>query len=117
VYVAGVVVMSLWGLLTPAVQGVMTRLVSASEQGQLQGANSSVLGVASLIGPLLFTQTFASFIGPHRNWHLPGAPFLLAALLVGAALVVAIRTMATQLRGIPDPHGARVPANAAIDHE
>ena len=116
-YVVGVVVMSLWGLLTPAVQGVMTRLVSPSEQGQLQGANSSLLGMASLLGPLLFTQAFASFIGPHRDWHLPGAPFLLSAVLLAAALIVALRVMATQLRGIPDPHGASVPANAAIDPE
>jgi DHA1 family tetracycline resistance protein-like MFS transporter len=114
-YVAGVMVMSLWGLLGPAIQGVMTRLVSPSEQGQLQGANSSVLGISSLIGPILFTQTFASFIGPHRDWHLPGAPFLLSALLLGGALLVGLRTMATQLRGIPDPHGAALPANAAVD--
>jgi DHA1 family tetracycline resistance protein-like MFS transporter len=116
-YVAGIIVMSLWGLLGPAVQGVMTRLVGPMEQGQLQGANSSVLGIASLIGPLLFTQTFASFIGPHRSWHLPGAPFLLSALLLVGALIVGLRTMSTQLRGIPDPAGARVPANAAVDPE
>ena len=60
---SGVVFMSLWGLMGPALQGVMTRLVSPSEQGQLQGANSSVLGIATLIGPMLFTQTFATFIG------------------------------------------------------
>jgi DHA1 family tetracycline resistance protein-like MFS transporter len=116
-YIAGIIVMSLWGLLGPAVQGLMTRLVGPTEQGRLQGANSSVLGIASLIGPLLFTQTFASFIGPHRNWHLPGAPFLLSALLLVAALVVGLRTMATQLRGLPDAHGAGVPANAAVDPE
>ena len=80
----GMVVMSLWGLMGPALQGVMTRLVSPSEQGQLQGANSSVLGIATLIGPILFTQTFATFIGAHRDWHLPGAPFLLSALLLVA---------------------------------
>ena len=63
IYASGIVLMSLWGLMSPALQGLMTRLVSPSEQGQLQGANSSVLGIATLIGPLLFTQTFASFIG------------------------------------------------------
>ena len=102
VYVIGIVVMSLWGLLGPALQGVMTRLVSPSEQGQLQGANSSVLGIASLFGPLLFTQIFASFIVEHRSWNFPGAPFLLSALLLVAALVVALRTMATRLKGQVD---------------
>jgi len=101
VYAVGIVVMSLWSLMNPALQGWMTRLVSPSEQGRLQGANGSVLGIATLIGPILFTQTFANFIGPHRDWHLPGAPFLLSALLLVSALSVALRVMATRLQSVP----------------
>lgn len=101
IYFAGVVVMSLWGLMNPALQGLMTRLVGPSEQGQLQGANSSVLGIATMIGPLLFTQTFATFIGAHRDWHLPGAPFLLSAVLLVSSLAVALRVMATRLQSLP----------------
>lgn len=101
IYASGVVLMALWGLMGPALQSVMTRLVSPSEQGQLQGANSSVLGIATLIGPLLFTQTFASFIGAHRDWHLPGAPFLLSAILLVSSLTVALRVMATRLQTAP----------------
>ncbi len=52
-----------------------------TEQGQLQGANASLMGIANLFGPGLFTQVFALFIGDRAVWHLPGAPFLLAALL------------------------------------
>jgi len=100
-YAAGVVVMSLWSLMGPALQGWMTRLVSPSEQGQLQGANSSVLGISTLIGPLLFTQTFATFIGAHRDLHLPGAPFLLSAVLLVSALAVALRVMSTSLQRVP----------------
>jgi MFS transporter, DHA1 family, tetracycline resistance protein len=99
-YSVGIAVMSLWGLMNPALQGLMTRLVSPSEQGQLQGANGSVLGIATLIGPLLFTQTFATFIGVHRDWHLPGAPFLLAALLLVSSLTVALRVMAGRLQSV-----------------
>jgi MFS transporter, DHA1 family, tetracycline resistance protein len=100
-YASGVVLMSLWGLMGPALQGWMTRLVSPSEQGQLQGANSSVLSISTLVGPLLFTQTFAMFIGAQRDWHLPGAPFLLSAILLVASLAVALRVMATRLRTAP----------------
>ena len=50
----------------------------ASEQGQLQGANSSSRGITGLIGPAMFTTTFAWLLG----W-LPGAPFLLAAIPAG----------------------------------
>lgn len=99
-YAVGIAVMSLWGMMNPALQGLMTQLVSPAEQGQLQGANGSVLGIATLIGPLLFTQTFATFIGAHRDWHLPGAPFLLSALLLVASLTVALRVMAGRLQGV-----------------
>ena len=85
---AGIPVMALWGLAGAAVQGLMTARVSASEQGRLQGANASVTGIANLIGPGIFTMTFAYVIGAGRDWQLPGAPFLLAALMLVAAAIL-----------------------------
>jgi len=84
----GLPVLMLWGFAGPPAQGLMSRRVSASEQGQLQGAGSSLRGITGLIGPGLFTFTFAKFIGDWRELHLPGAPFLLAAslLAIGAPL-------------------------------
>ncbi len=87
----GLPLVSLWGLSGPAMQGLMTRHVAPSEQGQLQGARSSLMGIAGLIAPALFTQTFAAFISSQRDLHLPGAPFLLAAMLLLLALLVAWR--------------------------
>jgi DHA1 family tetracycline resistance protein-like MFS transporter len=88
VFWAGIPVMALWGLAGAAVQGLMTARVSASEQGRLQGANASVTGIANLIGPGIFTMTFAYVIGAGREWQLPGAPFLLAALMLAAAAIL-----------------------------
>lgn len=84
-------VFAFMGLVGPAAQALMTRHVGPSEQGRLQGANSSIMGITGMIGPGLFTLTFASFIGAHRDWRLPGAPFLLAALLMAMAVVLAWR--------------------------
>ena len=64
-----------------------------SEQGQLQGANASLMGIANLIGPGIFTQSFALFIGAGAIVYLPGAPFLLAAIMLAAAIAVAVYTM------------------------
>ena len=88
IYCLGIPVMAFWGLAYPAAQGLMTRRVSPSEQGQLQGAIAGLTGIAGMIGPSLFTQTFAAFIGPQADWHLPGAPYLLSTclLLIGAGL-------------------------------
>lgn len=96
VFLAGIPVMALWGLAGPSAQGLMTRHVSPSEQGRLQGANSSIMGIAELLGPGLFTLTFAAFISTQRAWHLPGAPFLLAAVLLLAALFTAWRVTREQ---------------------
>jgi DHA1 family tetracycline resistance protein-like MFS transporter len=49
----------------------MTRRVSPFEQGELQGAIASLRGIAMLIGPGLFSLTFACFIAPEHP--LPGA--------------------------------------------
>jgi DHA1 family tetracycline resistance protein-like MFS transporter len=88
----GVPVMALWGIATPSLQALMTRLVDATEQGRLQGALASLMGLASLIGPTMFTQIFAVFISTRAELKLPGAPFLLAALLLFTAMLVAWRT-------------------------
>jgi len=92
----GAPVMALWGLSGPALQEMMSRLVSPSEQGQLQGANNSSRSVTGLVGPALFTGTFAWLLG-----LVPGAPFLLAAaLLIVAAGVSWVVTK-------PSPAAAR----------
>jgi len=57
----GIPVFSLMGLYGPSSQGLMTRHVQPSQQGQLQGANNSIMGIAGVIGPGIFTLTFASF--------------------------------------------------------
>ena len=83
---------SLWGLSSPATQGMMSRRIGASDQGRLQGAIGSLRGITGMLGPKIYTGTFAAFIvggGATRlGWRLPGAPFLLAAGLVVVALAV-----------------------------
>jgi DHA1 family tetracycline resistance protein-like MFS transporter len=74
----------------------MTQLVAPESQGQLQGATSSVQSVSQLLGPFLFTLTFAYFIGANVSIKLPGAPFLLASVLLVLALVIAVRTLASR---------------------
>jgi DHA1 family tetracycline resistance protein-like MFS transporter len=88
----GVPVMALWGIANPSAQGIMTHLVDPTEQGQLQGALSSIMGIASCIGPGLFTQSFAIAIGPRASWGIPGAPFLLASFVLVCAAFIAWRT-------------------------
>jgi DHA1 family tetracycline resistance protein-like MFS transporter len=91
---AGIPLLALWGFASPSALGLMSRRVSASEQGQLQGANASLMGVANMVGPGLFTQVFAFFIGAGGALHLPGAAFWLASGLLVVAAAVALRATA-----------------------
>jgi DHA1 family tetracycline resistance protein-like MFS transporter len=87
----GIPILAIWGLYGPASQGLMTRRVSPSEQGELQGALSSIMGITGMIGPGLFTLIFAHFIATGRSFTVPGAPFFMASFLVLAALLLAWR--------------------------
>jgi DHA1 family tetracycline resistance protein-like MFS transporter len=93
-FLAAVPVVALWGLASPTVQGIMSQQVGASQYGELQGAAGAVMGVATMIGPALFAGTFAWFIGEGAPLHLPGAAFLLAALLLAAGAALALQVTA-----------------------
>ena len=99
----GIPVMSLWGVSGAAIQSFMTKRVAPDQQGQLQGANTSVQSISQLLGPFLFTLTFAYFIGAQAPLHLPGAPFFLASALVVLSLGIAAGTLS----------GAKLRANKA----
>jgi len=88
---AGMPIFALMGLFNPGLQSLMTQRVAPTEQGRLQGANTSIVGIAGMVAPALFTGSFAFFIGRGSALHLPGAPFLLAASLTFAALIVVWR--------------------------
>jgi MFS transporter, DHA1 family, tetracycline resistance protein len=90
----GIPFMALWGLAGASTQALMTRLVAPEQQGQLQGATTSVQSVSQLLGPFLFTLTFAYFIGAEAPFKLPGAPFFLASALLLLALLISGRTLA-----------------------
>jgi DHA1 family tetracycline resistance protein-like MFS transporter len=88
-FLAGIPVLSIWGLAAPAFQALMSRRVEPSAQGRLQGALASMSGITGMIGPILFTQIFTW--GISSKWlHLPGAPFWSASLLLCGSLLVAL---------------------------
>lgn len=88
---AGLPVFAAMGFFGPALQALMTRHVSPQEQGQLQGANSSMSALVGLLAPGTFSLVFAASIDPAVGWHLPGAAMLLAAAVTLVALVLGAR--------------------------
>ena len=79
---------ALGAVVTPAVQGIMSRLTADDSQGELQGVMTSTVALSMIISPLIMTQVFAAFADEGARYVLPGAPFLVSMLLMVACAVV-----------------------------
>jgi len=88
-FMASTVLFCTMGFFSAAIQGLMSKRMDPSTQGQLSGANSSLNGIAGMIGPILFTTVFRTTIDPDGGFYLPGAPFFLAAIVLGIGLLTA----------------------------
>ncbi|MEI8279946.1 MAG: TCR/Tet family MFS transporter [Bacteroidota bacterium] len=83
----------LGGIAGPAMQGVLSNHVPANEQGELQGAMTSMMSVTTIIGPPMMTNLFAYYTGAQAPFNFPGAPFIAAAVLALASTLLAARSM------------------------
>lgn len=102
-FLLGLPISALWAVAAPATMALVTQQVPADVQGRIQGSLSSLVSLAGIFAPALFAGAFGFFIGPGAPVRLPGVSFLLAALLLGIAALVAWRyTDAAHLRAAPD---------------
>ena len=78
------------GLAGPAIQSIVAGQVPPSDQGKIQGALTSLIGLTSVVAPLIFTTgLFGYFTSRSAVFPLPGAPFFLGSgLLLVAAFVL-----------------------------
>jgi len=76
-----------------AVQGFLSRQVSETEQGALQGGLTSLMSLTGIFGPIIGTALFSYFTGDQTTLYLPGVSFLLAALLNMIALAITLRVL------------------------
>lgn len=85
----GVPIDAFWGLFNATSQSLMTKRVDAREQGELQGAISSISALSKIVGPVIFTSIFALSINPTFGINLPGLTFWLASGLLLSACAIA----------------------------
>ena len=79
---------ALGGVISPALQGIMSQRVADNAQGELQGALTSVSSFAMILSPIVMTATFARYTSDNAPLYLPGAPFMLAMGLAMLGLVL-----------------------------
>lgn len=83
----------LGGIAGPALQSIISGNVPPNEQGELQGALTSLMSLTSVLGPIMMTGTFAYFTGPTAPFYFPGASFLLGAVLMLFSLIWAYNAL------------------------
>jgi DHA1 family tetracycline resistance protein-like MFS transporter len=90
---AFIVPYALAGITTPAIQGIISTKVSANEQGELQGIMTSMMSLATIIGPLSMSYLFAHFTQANAPIYFPGAPFLAGAVLSILSIVICYQNL------------------------
>jgi DHA1 family tetracycline resistance protein-like MFS transporter len=83
----------LGGIAGPALQSIITGNVPSNEQGELQGALTSLISATSIVGPIIMTGSFAYFTGKSAPFYFPGASFLLGALFMLCSLIWAYKAL------------------------
>ncbi len=76
---------ALGGVAGPTLQGLLSNSVSVKEQGNLQGAITSIMSITTIIGPAIATSLFYFFTHDEEQHYFPGAPYTAAAIILIAA--------------------------------
>ncbi len=103
IYLMAIPIFAGVGLLQPGVLGLMSRRVDPRHQGQLQGANQSLQGIASFVGPPIFGLIFAWSVRHDASLHLPGLAILISCGLLVLAFLIALRVARPALASQPAP--------------
>ncbi len=83
----------LGGIAMPSIQGIISAHVPANEQGELQGALTSLMSATSIVGPLIMTNVFAYFTSSQAPFHFAGAPFIVSAVLTLFSTILAYKSL------------------------
>ncbi len=86
---------ALGGIAGPAMQGMISNQVPATEQGELQGALTSMISITSILGPLMMNYLFAVFTAVNAPFYFPGIQFISGSLLIFFSIFFAIRNLST----------------------
>lgn len=78
----------LGGICGPSLQSVITGHVPANQQGELQGALTSLMSLTAIFGPFMMNNSFAFFTSAKAPFQFPGVHFILGAICMGVSIVL-----------------------------
>ena len=104
-------VYAMGGIAGPSIQGIISNQVPANEQGELQGALTSLTSTTAIFGPLIMANLFSFFTSPKAPVYLPGAPYFLASILIVISAALARRGL--KRNGNRQPEQMSIPTEPA----
>lgn len=89
-FLISIPISSMAGLTSPSLMAIASRHAGESQQGRLQGALSSLQGVAMMVAPLILAEIFSVAI-QRGGRPYSGIPFAFTSLVLCTALLLAAR--------------------------
>lgn len=91
----------LGGIASPSLQSVISGHVQPGNQGELQGALTSLMSLTTIIGPLIMNNSFAYFTSGKAPFYFPGIHFLIGAVCMAMSIVIAYRVLSREKKPSP----------------
>ena len=90
----------LGGIAGPALQGIISQHVPSNEQGELQGALTSLMSATSIFGPLVMSNLFSHFSRDNYAYYFPGAPFIAGAAFFLVSTLISYKSLHDEKRAM-----------------
>lgn len=82
------VAVAVQSLVQPSLMAMLSRRATPETQGEVQGLAAMMMGLGSILGPMVLVWPMAWFTSPAAPFRFPGAPYAIAALITLAALAL-----------------------------
>ncbi|WP_119080099.1 TCR/Tet family MFS transporter [Chitinophaga alhagiae] len=92
----------LGGICGPSLQSVISVHVPPNQQGELQGALTSLMSLTTIFGPLIMNGSFAYFTSARAPFHFPGIHFVLGTVCMVLSIVIINRVFNREKKDQPD---------------
>lgn len=92
----------LGGICGPSLQSVISGHVPGNQQGELQGALTSLMSLTTIIGPLMMNSAFAFFTTDKAPFHFPGIHFLIGAVCMLLSVIIAYKVLSREKKERPE---------------
>lgn len=92
----------LGGICGPSLQSVISVHVPPNQQGELQGALTSLMSLTTIIGPLIMNSTFSYFTTDKAPFYFPGIHFLIGAVCMLLSVIITNKVLTREKKERPE---------------